>query len=76
MIRIAGVPITNGEAEWIADQLLKSGTLGAAASALHQITATLESRHVIVDALEDPPNSLAELRSVLLHEQRVREGIS
>lgn len=41
------------------------------------LALTIPERTIILSALEDPPQPLAELRAVLLneHEWRVREGV-
>jgi hypothetical protein len=41
------------------------------------LALTIDDREAILRALDDPPDSLAELRGVLLreHEWRVREGL-
>jgi hypothetical protein len=50
---------------------------GAATDQVALLALTIDERAIILAALEDPPDGLAELRGVLMneHEWRQREGL-
>ena len=81
---LAGVPVAAPAAADLAEIVRAAGADGLA-NRLHRALAddvrllalTLDERVLILNALDDPPDGLAELRGVLLneHEWRQREGL-
>jgi hypothetical protein len=79
-VQLAGVPVRN-ELVKVPANLVDEPTATLLHAALERKTAiialTIEDRERILRALDDPPESLAELRGVLMreHEWRVRERL-
>ena len=65
-------PVRATGADELADRLE-----GALVDGVELLALTIDERAIILAALEDPPEGLAELRAVLLneHEWRQREGL-
>jgi len=78
MLRLAGIPVPVEDTGWIIAQLYREARSDAMSlairlkRALDRDTAVLAlnrpERHVILSVLDDPPDSLLELRGVLMRE--------
>ena len=83
-MQLAGVGVTDRDVLELSGLLGDAGfdelaemLLMALANERPVVSLTIGERKMIIRALDDPPESLAELRAVLLreHEWRVREGL-
>ena len=81
---LAGVPVSEAATTELATMVRSAGAddladrlAQALAEDVKLLALTVEERIVILAALEDPPDGLAELRAVLLNEfqWRQREGL-
>ena len=78
MLRLAGIPVSVEDTGWIIQQLYRDARADAMAlairleAALDRDTSVLaldrSERHCILSVLDDPPDSLLELRGVLMRE--------
>jgi hypothetical protein len=83
-VRLAGLSVREGSVAALAELLLAAGfedtgdTLLVALDAEQDLVAlSIADREAILRVLDNPPESLAELRGVLLaeHEARKRDGL-
>lgn len=81
---LAGIPVANAQVALLAVMLRENGhdnTADTIARALENeqviVALTVPDREAILATLDDPPESLADLRGVLLreHEWRLRHGL-
>ena len=78
MLHLAGIPVTVDDAGWLVAELYRNAYPDAVSAALVIETSvdngrfaaalTRPERRAILGALEDPPDSLLELRAALVHE--------
>lgn len=83
-MQLAGIPVADRDVLELA-RLLREAGFDATAERLQDnydsetrvLALTILEREMILRALEDPPDGLAELRAILLleHEGRVRDGL-
>ena len=83
-VMLAGLPVPNDRVAELAELARAGGAHdladrleGALDDGVALLALTMDERAIILAALEDPPDGLAELRAVLLneHEWRQREGL-
>jgi len=81
---LAGLPVSDNAVDGFAELVRAAGAADladrlerAVADQVKLIALTINERALLLDALHDPPDGLAELRGVLMneHEWRKRQGL-